>query len=178
MATTLRTGCPALASPGSNSPRTCGLDVRTGRRTSRRMPRGTGPSTRCRRPCGTHADHVDTSTRLASTGVERSALLAAIADPVRWNLLAHLADGIPRCVCDLQPVVAVAANLLSYHLKVLREADLVRASRRGRWMDYTITVDALDRLRAAIPNATAADAPPRAPVGVDAVSLTIAGGPR
>lgn len=74
-----------------------------------------------------------------------------VADPVRWRLLAHLADGGTRCVCDLQPVAAVAANLLSYHLKVLREAGLVRASRRGRWIDYTIAADAADRLHAALP---------------------------
>jgi ArsR family transcriptional regulator len=80
-------------------------------------------------------------------------LLAVLADPVRWRLLAHLADGITRCVCDLQPVASVAANLLSYHLKVLREAGLVRADRRGRWMDYTIAADALDRLHAAVPAA-------------------------
>jgi ArsR family transcriptional regulator len=80
-------------------------------------------------------------------------LLAVVADPVRWRLLAHLADGNTRCVCDLQPVAAVAANLLSYHLRVLREAGLVRAQRRGRWIDYAIAADALDRLRAALPAA-------------------------
>lgn len=78
-------------------------------------------------------------------------MLAAIADPVRWRLLAHLTDGIPTCVCNLQPVAGVAPNLLSYHLKVLRDAGLVHAQRRGRWMDYTIAPDALDRLHAAVP---------------------------
>ena len=80
-------------------------------------------------------------------------LLAVVADPVRWRLLARLADGQTRCVCDLQPVAAVAGNLLSYHLKVLREAGLVMAERRGRWVDYTITAGALNRLHAAIPDA-------------------------
>ncbi len=74
-----------------------------------------------------------------------------VADPVRWRLLAHLAAGGTHCVCDLQLVADVAANLLSYHLKVLREAGLVRAARRGRWIDYTITAGAADRLRAALP---------------------------
>jgi ArsR family transcriptional regulator len=92
-------------------------------------------------------------------------LLAVLADPVRWRLVAVLSDGKPRCVCDLQPVAAVAPNLLSYHLKVLREAGLVRAQRRGRWMDYTIADDALTRLHAAVPAATsgAAAVPPRSP---------------
>jgi ArsR family transcriptional regulator len=51
----------------------------------------------------------------------------------------------------LQPVGGVAPNVLSYHLKVLREAGLVTATRRGRWVDYELTPDALDRLRAALP---------------------------
>ncbi len=54
-------------------------------------------------------------------------------------------------MCDLQGIVAVAPNLLSYHLKVLREAGLVTCSRRGRWIDYRLAVDAPERLNAALP---------------------------
>lgn len=32
----------------------------------------------------------------------------------------------------------MAPNLLSYHLRVLREAGLVIATRRGRWIDYRL----------------------------------------
>ena len=48
-----------------------------------------------------------------------------------------LTDG-GRCVCDLRDEVPVAANLLSYHLRVLRDAGLVTATRRGRWVDYRL----------------------------------------
>ena len=41
-------------------------------------------------------------------------------------------------MCDLQAQVPVAPNLLSYHLRVLREAGLVTATRRGRWIDYRL----------------------------------------
>jgi len=102
---------------------------------------------------------MNTSTAVETTGLETSGLLAVVADPVRWRLLAHLADGTTRCVCDLQPVVGVATNLLSYHLKVLRDAGLVASARRGRWIDYTIAPDALDRLRQAVPAATSGSAP-------------------
>lgn len=78
-------------------------------------------------------------------------LLAAVADPVRWRLLTELAERGTRCVCDLQPVGGVAPNVLSYHLKVLRDVGLVAATRRGRWMDYELVPDALDRLHAAVP---------------------------
>jgi len=77
-------------------------------------------------------------------------LLEVAADPVRLTVLRLLGDG-QRCVCRLQPEVGVAANLLSYHLKVLRQAGLVTASRRGRWVDYALAPDALDRLHTALP---------------------------
>ena len=77
------------------------------------------------------------------------------ADPIRWTLLTQLAGGA-SCVCNLHERLPIAANLLSYHLKVLREAGLVTASRRGRWIDYALAPDALDRLHAALPGAVQA----------------------
>ena len=79
------------------------------------------------------------------------ALLAVVADPVRWRLLAELAAAGTRCVCDLQPVAGVAPNVLSYHLKVLREAGLVTSAKRGRWVDYTLAEGAHARLAVALP---------------------------
>lgn len=87
-----------------------------------------------------------------SVAAQCVALLQAVADPVRWVVLDALAEG-PRCVCDLQERVPIAGNLLSYHLKVLREAGLVTAARRGRWVDYAIAEDALERMRSALPGA-------------------------
>jgi ArsR family transcriptional regulator len=77
-------------------------------------------------------------------------LLGVAADPVRWTVL-HQLSTAGACVCDLQARIPIAANLLSYHLKVLREAGLVTTSRRGRWIDYALAPGALDRLHAALP---------------------------
>ena len=77
-------------------------------------------------------------------------VMQAVADPVRWTVLTVLTQG-PRCVCDLQSQVPVAANLLSYHLKVLRDAALITSSRRGRWVDYALADDTHDRMVAALP---------------------------
>jgi ArsR family transcriptional regulator len=82
---------------------------------------------------------------------ESLSLLSAVADPVRWTVLSHLARHGTTCVCNLQERVPVAANLLSYHLKVLREAGLVTTARRGRWVDYTLADDAAARLHVALP---------------------------
>lgn len=80
-----------------------------------------------------------------------ASLLAADADPIRLQLL-HLLVGRKRCVCDLQPEPAIPGNLLSYHLKVLREAGLIEGARRGRWIDYSLVDGALKRLHAALPD--------------------------
>jgi ArsR family transcriptional regulator len=99
------------------------------------------PSVEALRP-STATDLVGNSTAVA--------LLQVVADPVRWTVLNRLAER-PSCVCDLQEHVPIAANLLSYHLKILREAGLVSSSRRGRWIDYALTPDAWHRISAALP---------------------------
>jgi ArsR family transcriptional regulator len=86
----------------------------------------------------------------ASDVADCTALLGVVADPVRWRILAGL-TGEPRCVCRIQDDVDVSASLLSYHLKVLREAGLINATRRGRWIDYTLAPGAHDRVAAALP---------------------------
>ena len=80
------------------------------------------------------------STIVETRSIEAVSYLEALADPVRLALVVNLAGG-ERCVCELQERVAVAPNLLSYHLRVLREAGLVIAARRGRWMDYRLDGD-------------------------------------
>jgi ArsR family transcriptional regulator len=83
---------------------------------------------------------VVTSTTVASRCLELVSAFSALADPVRLRIVRVLAEG-GRCVCDLLDEVPVAPNLLSYHLRVLREAGLVTATRRGRWIDYRLDGD-------------------------------------
>jgi ArsR family transcriptional regulator, arsenate/arsenite/antimonite-responsive transcriptional repressor len=78
-----------------------------------------------------------TSTEFDSTAVDVTAALAALAEPTRLRIVGVL-RGAPRCVCDVLETVDIAPNLLSYHLRVLREAGLIVASRRGRWVDYHV----------------------------------------
>ena len=130
---------------------------RTGTRpsvpTSSRTDGWGGPSTRSGSiRAGYSSIVIDTTViEVRPQAGEALALLAAVADPVRWRLLAALADGGTHCVCELKPIGAVAANVLSYHLKVLREAGLVTAAKRGRWVDYTLATDAHARISEALP---------------------------
>ncbi|MEX2653219.1 MAG: metalloregulator ArsR/SmtB family transcription factor, partial [Acidimicrobiia bacterium] len=82
---------------------------------------------------------------------ERVSIFRALSDPHRLQLLELLSE--VRCNCDLQELLQLAPNLLSYHLRVLREAGLVVAVRRGRWVDYSVTPDAGVRVAAALPQA-------------------------
>jgi ArsR family transcriptional regulator len=84
------------------------------------------------------------------SAVEAASLLSAASDPNRMTILNLLSNGT-TCVCTIQEHVPVAPNVLSYHLKVLRDAGLVVSKRRGRWVDYGLIEGALDRLRDAIP---------------------------
>lgn len=82
---------------------------------------------------------------------EATSLFAALADPTRLNIVLQLASAGPTCVCHIKVDPSTAPNLLSYHLKVLREAGLVTTLRRGRWIDYSLADDILDRVRSALP---------------------------
>lgn len=89
-----------------------------------------------------------------STSIETSATAArrfkALGDPTRLRIVQILAGGT-HCVCELQGQLDVAANVLSHHLKTLREAGLVRAERRGRWIDYELDPATLAAVAEAIP---------------------------
>jgi len=61
----------------------------------------------------------------------------ALADPARIEILTRLRR-TPQCVCDLGVELGMASNLLSYHLRILREASMVSSTRRGRRVEYRI----------------------------------------
>jgi ArsR family transcriptional regulator len=66
----------------------------------------------------------------------------AQGDPTRLRVVRQLVHGT-RCVCELRDRIGVSGSSLSHHLTVPRDAGLVAASRRGRWVDYTLDMEAL-----------------------------------
>ncbi len=66
----------------------------------------------------------------------------ALGDETRLRVLELLSGG-ERCVCELQADLGIAQPLLSFHLKVLRDADLVADRRAGRWAHYSLRPDAI-----------------------------------
>ncbi|MFN3265522.1 MAG: ArsR/SmtB family transcription factor [Deinococcales bacterium] len=81
---------------------------------------------------------------------ERAYQFRAIGDPTRLAILELLGQGA-LCACQLQAKLGIAANLLSHHLKILREAGLVRTEKTGRWVEYRLDPISLLQLHAAIP---------------------------
>ena len=80
----------------------------------------------------------------------RAHVFKALSDPLRLAIVEQLAGG-PRCVCDIRDELDVAGNLLSHHLKVLREAGLVNTERDGRWVVYALDEGGLAQARDAVP---------------------------
>jgi DNA-binding transcriptional ArsR family regulator len=73
--------------------------------------------------------------------------LAALADPTRRRVLEQLRRG-PRPVSEIAARLPVSRPAVSQHLKVLKEAGLVREERRGTQHIYEIDPKGLGPLRA------------------------------
>lgn len=70
----------------------------------------------------------------------------ALGDPARWAILEKLRVGT-RCLCELAADLGMPSNLLSYHMKRLREAGLVVGMKRGRRIEYRMDPARVERLR-------------------------------
>jgi ArsR family transcriptional regulator len=80
-----------------------------------------------------------------------------LGEPVRWSVVNELRHGT-RCACELAESSGAAPSLLSHHLGVLRDAGLVTAVRRGRWIDYTLVTGRLDDFAGALLDGDDSDA--------------------
>ena len=87
---------------------------------------------------------------------ELAKVFAALGDPVRLRLLSLLmtAEGGQVCACDLVEPVGKSQPTVSHHLKVLREAGLVTATRRGTNVWYAVAPEQVAALREVLAPAT------------------------
>ena len=76
----------------------------------------------------------------------RGRLLDALGDPTRRAIFEHLGDR-PSAVVDLAAQLPVSRPAVSQHLKVLKEAGLVRDVREGTRHVYSLDPDGLAGLR-------------------------------
>jgi ArsR family transcriptional regulator len=68
----------------------------------------------------------------------------ALSDPIRLELLAHVAAFGPICVCHLEEALPYKQPRISKHLGTLRKAGLVRSRREGTWVYYEVNEEMLD----------------------------------
>jgi ArsR family transcriptional regulator, arsenate/arsenite/antimonite-responsive transcriptional repressor len=89
-------------------------------------------------------------------GVERLVALGrALSDPIRVRMLSMMADGrsccdfsvsgVPAaegdegiCICEFEEHFGMGQSKVSYHMKKLKDAGLVREERRGKWAFYSL----------------------------------------
>ncbi|MEM8637776.1 MAG: metalloregulator ArsR/SmtB family transcription factor [Cyanobacteria bacterium P01_G01_bin.54] len=69
----------------------------------------------------------------------------ALSDPLRLQILEILRHQ-EYCVCDLCAHLDVAQSKLSFHLKTLKTAGLIRSRQEGRWIYYSLNLPELVRL--------------------------------
>ncbi|MBW2148045.1 MAG: winged helix-turn-helix transcriptional regulator [Deltaproteobacteria bacterium] len=54
------------------------------------------------------------------------------------------------CVCHIQEAMDLAVSTTSQHLKVLKQAGLVRSKKKGKWMYYSIDEKGMQRFKDSI----------------------------
>jgi ArsR family transcriptional regulator len=97
-------------------------------------------------------------------GVDRLVALGrALSDPIRVRMLSMMAEGrsccdfsgsgVPVeegeegiCVCEFEEVFSMGQSKVSYHVKKLKDAGLVREERRGKWAFYSLDREAAGEL--------------------------------
>lgn len=69
-----------------------------------------------------------------------AALLKAIADPTRLQLIAYInaSNDEEACACNLTEPLGLSQPTVSHHLKVLTDAGLIEREKRGTWVWYSI----------------------------------------
>lgn len=85
-------------------------------------------------------DATFTTTNVLEDFEDVSELFRALSSPVRIALVSQLSDG-EMCVHELVDALALPQPLVSQHLRILRDADLVTRTRRGREVAYVLADD-------------------------------------
>jgi ArsR family transcriptional regulator, arsenate/arsenite/antimonite-responsive transcriptional repressor len=63
----------------------------------------------------------------------------ALSEPIRIQTI-ELLRSRELCVCDLCELLALNQSKLSFHLKVLKTADLVHTRQEGKWIYYRLNL--------------------------------------
>lgn len=64
----------------------------------------------------------------------------ALGDEIRLKIL-HMLTEQEMCVCEIFDKLDMSQPAVSHHLKILRQAGLVKDSRDGKWIYYSLNGD-------------------------------------
>lgn len=83
-------------------------------------------------------------THLEPDELRLARMFKALGNPVRLEILRQLAD-CQRCICgDIVAALPLAQSTVSQHLKVLKEAGLIRGEIEGPATCYCIDLEGLE----------------------------------
>ncbi|MCC7209050.1 MAG: winged helix-turn-helix transcriptional regulator [Anaerolineae bacterium] len=93
--------------------------------------------------------------RTKASGRGNAPVFAALADPMRRDLLMHLAEHSPKTATQLAEDYPITRQGILKHLRILEEAGLVAVRQKGREKQYTLTPGQLGELERWIRDVTA-----------------------
>lgn len=70
----------------------------------------------------------------------------ALADRKRLHIMNILTEKEEMCVCDLAPLMEMSQSKLSYHLKILLDANVILKETRGTWSYYRLNPHEINHL--------------------------------
>ncbi len=70
----------------------------------------------------------------------------ALADQTRLEIMYHLCQKGSVCVCDLCEIFDMPQSKISYHLKILLNADLIKKETKGTWSYYALKDESVNHL--------------------------------
>jgi ArsR family transcriptional regulator len=76
-------------------------------------------------------------------------LFHALSDETRLDIIELLRRG-ERCVCELTDSLDAAQSRLSFHLRVLKDAGIVRDRKSGRWVHYELEPEVFEEMEVLI----------------------------
>ncbi|MDX8396135.1 MAG: metalloregulator ArsR/SmtB family transcription factor [Mariprofundaceae bacterium] len=70
-------------------------------------------------------------------------IFKALGDPLRLRIMHLLTQYEELCVCHITDALEMPQSSISRHLSSLKQANLVKVRRDGKWMHYNISDDDL-----------------------------------
>lgn len=81
--------------------------------------------------------------------VQQAQIFKALAEPVRLDILAMLAQS-ERCACNLLEQLSISQPTLSHHMKILVRTGLVQSRKNATWTYYALHQESLATLKSFI----------------------------